>query len=128
MRTGAAANDNVFAISSGGMVHVMNPQTGTDQIPPVKLLPANAKVVGSILVDNVLYAATTDNCGGAANGVWAVDLASDAKTVTTWDAKGAAVAGTAAPTFGTDGTIYVATGAGGSPTSPTRSCRSRRRR
>ena len=48
------------------MVHVMNPQVGTDQIPPVKFLPPNANVVGSILVDNVLYAATTGNCGGAA--------------------------------------------------------------
>ena len=76
---GRGGGDNVFAISTGGMVHVMNPQIGTDQIPPVKFLPPNANVVGSMLVDNVLYAATTGNCGGAANGVWAVDLLSDAK-------------------------------------------------
>ena len=112
---GRGGNDNLFAISSGGMVHVMNPQVGTDQIPPVKFLNPNANVVGSVLVDNVLYAATTGNCGGNANGVWAVDLASDAKTVVSWDAKGAAVAGSTAPTFGTDGTIYVATGGGSSP-------------
>src|SRR3990170_1186461 len=77
MPGGRDAGNNVFAISSGGMVHLMNPQVGTDQIPPVKFLPANARVVGSILVDNVLYAATTGNCGGAANGVWAVDLVSE---------------------------------------------------
>jgi outer membrane protein assembly factor BamB len=112
---GRGGNDNVFAISTGGMVHVMNPQIGTDQIPPVKFLPANANVAGSILVDNVLYAATTGNCGGAANGVWAVDLLSDAKTVTTYDAKGAAIVGSAPPTFGTDGTLYISTGAGNSP-------------
>ena len=112
---GRGGGDNVFAISTGGMVHVMNPQIGTDQIPPVKFLPANANVVGSVLVDNVLYAATTGNCGGAANGVWAVDLVSEAKTVTTYDAKGAAVAGSAPPTFGTDGTVYISTGAGNSP-------------
>jgi outer membrane protein assembly factor BamB len=99
------------------MVHVMNPQIGTDQIPPVKFLPANAKIVGSILVDNVLYAATTGNCGGAANGVWAVDLVSDAKPVTTWDAEGAGIAGAVAPTFGTDSKIYVATTTGGSRSS-----------
>jgi putative pyrroloquinoline-quinone binding quinoprotein len=114
---GRGGGDNVFAISSGGMVHVMNPQIGTDQIPPVKFLPANAKVAGSILVDNVLYAATTGNCGGAANGVWAVDLISDAKPVTTWGSQGAAIAGAAAPTFGTDSTIYVVTGGGVSPVS-----------
>jgi outer membrane protein assembly factor BamB len=112
---GRGGGDNVFAISTGGMVHVMNPQVGTDQIPPVTFLPANANVVGSVLVDNVLYAATTGNCGGAANGVWAVDLVGDAKAVTTYDAKGAAVAGSAPPTFGTDGTLYIATGAGNSP-------------
>jgi hypothetical protein len=113
---GRGGGDNVFAISSGGMAHVLNPQVGTDQIPPVKFLPANARVVGSVLVDGVLYAATTGNCGGAANGVWAVDLVSDAKPVTTFDTKGASIAGATSPTFGTDGTIYVATGGGDSPT------------
>jgi PQQ-like domain len=124
---GRGGNDNVFAISSAGMIHVMNPQVGTDQIPPVKFLKPGANVVGSILVDNFLYAATTGNCGGNANGVYAVDLASEpgsvvsgdaketSKTVVSWDAKGAAIAGNTAPTFGTDGTIYVATGGGSSP-------------
>ena len=124
---GRGGNDNLFAISSGGMIHVMNPQVGTDQIPPVKFLKPNAKVVGSVLVDNFLYAATTANCGGNANGVYAVDLASEPGTVismsapatekpiVSWDAKGASIAGTTAPTFGTDGTIYVATGSGTSP-------------
>lgn len=98
------------------MAHVLNPQVGTDQIPPVKFLPANARVVGSVLVDGVLYAATTGNCGGAANGIWAVDLVSDAKPVTTFETQGAGIAGAIAPTFGTDGTVYVATGRGDSPT------------
>ena len=47
------------------------------------------EVTGSILVDTTLYATTTGNCAGVANGVWAVDFASDAKTVTSYDAKGA---------------------------------------
>ncbi len=109
---GRDAPFNVYAISSGGMVHVMNPQIGTDQIPPVKLLPPNANVAGSILVDTTLYAATTGNCSGAPNGVWSVDLASDAKTVQSYDTKGASVAGAAPPAFGTDGTLYIATGSG----------------
>ena len=112
---GRGGNDNLFVVGRDGLVHVMNPQVGTDQIPPVKFLPANANIVGSVLVDNVLYAATTGKCGGAANGVWAVDLASDAKTVISFDAKGAGIVGTTAPTFGTEGTIYIATGSGDSP-------------
>ena len=115
MPGGRDGGDNVFAISSGGMVHLMNPQVGTDQAPPVKLLPPNAKVVGSVLVGGVMYAATTGRCGGAANGVWAVDLVGPDKTVATFDTGGAGVAGTVAPTFGTDGTVYVATGSGDSP-------------
>lgn len=112
---GRDAPNNVFAISTGGMVHVMNPQIGTDQIPPVKLLPANANVAGSILVDTTLYAATTGNCSGVPNGVWSVDLAGEAsapKTVQSYDTKGATIAGTAPPAFGTDGTLYIATGSG----------------
>jgi putative pyrroloquinoline-quinone binding quinoprotein len=115
MPGGRDAPDNVFAISSGGMVHLMNPQVGTDQIPPVKFLPPNARVVGSILVDNVMYAATTGHCGGAANGVWAVDLVGPDKAVKTFDTRGAGVAGAVAPTFGTDGAMYIATGSGDSP-------------
>jgi outer membrane protein assembly factor BamB len=93
----------------------MNPQIGTDRIPPVKLLPPNANVAGSILVDTTLYAATTGNCSGVPNGVWSVDLAGEAsapKTVQSYDAKGATIAGTAPPAFGTDGTLYIATGSG----------------
>ncbi len=108
----SAGNNNVFAISSGGMVHVLNVQTGEDLIPAIKFLPAGARVVGSILAGTTLYAATTGNCGGAPNGVQALDLSSEAKTVTTWDAKGASIAGSVAPTIGTDGTVYVATGGG----------------
>ena len=112
---GRGGGDNVFAISTDGVVHVMNPQVGTDQIPPVKFFPAPANVAGSVLVETTLYAATTGNCPGVPNGVWAVDLASDAKTVASYDAKGAAIVGSAPPAFGTDGTIYVATGSGNSP-------------
>jgi hypothetical protein len=124
---GRDASANVFAISSGGLIHIMNPQVGTDQIPPVRFLKPNAKVVGSVLVDNFLYAATTGACGGIANGVYAVDLATEpgtvvsgsaketTKSIVSWDAKGASIVGNTAPTFGTDGTLYVATGSGTSP-------------
>lgn len=103
----------VYVVSSGGAVHTLNPQTGEDLAPPVKLLPPHAKVVGSVLVDNVFYAATADNCGGAANGVWAVDLASDAKTIANWQTVGASIAGSAGPAFGTDGTTFYVTTANG---------------
>jgi hypothetical protein len=106
---GFGGNNNIYAISSGGMLHALNPQTGEDLNPPIKFLAPGAKVIGSLSTGSTVYAATTDGCGGP-NGVYALDLS--AKTVTSWDAKGAAIAGTVAPTFGTDGTVYVATNGG----------------
>jgi outer membrane protein assembly factor BamB len=109
---GRGGNQNVFAISSDGMAHALNPQTGEDVTPPITFLPPNAKAVGAVLIDTILYAATADNCGGAPNGVWAVDLASNPKVPVYWESKGGGVAGTASPTFGTDGTVYAAIGDG----------------
>jgi outer membrane protein assembly factor BamB len=98
----------VYAISGDGMFHSMHLSNGADYEPAVKFLPPNANANGLIILDNVAYVVTEGNCGGAANGVWALDLIS--KQVTTWKAN---VAGIAGPAFGGDGTLYVATGSGG---------------
>ena len=104
----------VWVISSGGMVHALNPHVGTDLRPPVRIVPSGAKVLGSVLVDNVLYAATSDACGGAPNGVWTLDVsgASPSATAKSWNSGGPSIAGTAGPTLGLNGTVYVATGSG----------------
>ena len=98
----------IYALSSDGMLHSMHLSNGADYEPPVKFLPPNAKANGLIVIDNIAYVVTGGNCGGAPNGVWALDLAS--KQVTTWKAN---VAGIAGPAFGGDGTLYVATWSGG---------------
>ena len=110
-------NTNVYAISSGGMLHSLNPQTGDDLTPPIKFLPPNAKASGAVLIEPILYAATRDGCGSAPNGIYAIDLSSNAKRVNQWEAKGANVAGTAGPTFGTDGNLFVATDGGAAASS-----------
>lgn len=98
----------VYALSSDGMFHSMHLSNGDDYEPPVEFLPPNANANGLIVVDNVAYVVTEGDCGGVANGVWALDLIS--KQVTTWKAN---VSGIAGPAFGGDGTLYVATGSGG---------------
>ena len=100
----------LYAIASDGLAHVLNPQTGQDLFPPAKFLGPNAKVVGSVVIDNVLYAATADRCGNVPNGVWAVDFGSDARTVTSWLTNGGSIVGTAGPAVGTDGVVYAAIG------------------
>lgn len=98
----------VYALSSDGMLHSMHLSNGADFEPPVKFLPPNANANGLTVIDNVAYVVTKEGCGGVANGVWALDLAS--KQVATWKAN---VSGLAGPAFGGDGTLYVATGSGG---------------
>ena len=103
----------VYALSSDGMFHSVHLSNGADYEPPVKFLPPNANANGLIVIDNVAYVVTEGDCGGVANGVWALDLIS--KQVTSWKAN---VSGNAGPAFGGDGTIYIATGnSGASPNS-----------
>jgi outer membrane protein assembly factor BamB len=98
----------VYALSSDGMLHSMYVSNGADAEPPARFIPANAHALGLIVVDNVAYAATARGCGGVANGVWALDLAT--KQVSTWKSNGGGIAGSAGPAFGPEGILYVATG------------------
>jgi hypothetical protein len=99
-----------YALTSDGMLQAVYVSNGGDSEAPMKFLPANAKAQGLIVADNVAYVATSNGCGGAADGVWALDLAS--KQVTTWKSSASSPAGSAGPAFGPDGTLYVATAGG----------------
>ena len=61
-------------------------------------------------VGTTLYAATSGKCGGAPDGVWAIDLDSDAKPVVSWKTNGGGVVGAVA--FTPDGTLIAAIGPG----------------
>jgi outer membrane protein assembly factor BamB len=98
-----------YAVAGDGTVRALNVQDGSDLVPPVKFLQANANVSGLMLVDSILYAATANNCGGVANGLFALDLTSPDKTVTAWKSNGGGSAGTLGPAAGVDGTLYMAT-------------------
>ena len=108
---GRGGGNNVYAVSSTGMVHALNPQTGEDANPPAKFTGGAATIAGAIFIDNVVYGAAVETCGSVASGVYAVDLTDNKNTVSSWDAKGARVAGALGPAFGADGTVFVATGA-----------------
>jgi hypothetical protein len=107
-----------YALTSDGMLQTVYVSNGADAEAPSKFLPANANAQGLIVADNVAYAVTANGCGGAPNGVWALDLAS--KEVTTWksgagspaNSPANSPAGTAGPAFAPDGTLYVATAGG----------------
>ena len=105
---GGGPTENVYVLASDGFVRALNAHNGAERYPAVQFLPANAKASGLIMVDGVLYTATSDNCGAVPNGVYAVDLNSETTSTVSWRTGGPNVAGAAGPTVGTDGTIYAA--------------------
>ncbi len=102
----------VYAVSTDGMLRTLYISNGTNAKPPVRFLPANANASGLIFVDNVIYAATSGNCGGVPNGIWAMDTTAATPVAMHWSTNGGGIVGTVGPALGTDGTIYAATGDG----------------
>jgi outer membrane protein assembly factor BamB len=101
----------VFSVAADGLLRGIIPDTGDLAIAPARFLPANATATGLIWTDGFVYAATSNTCGGAPTAVYAMDYNAETKPVTRWESDGAAIAGVA---LGTDGTLYVSTGAGNS--------------
>jgi outer membrane protein assembly factor BamB len=101
----------VYAISSDGRLHRLNTSTGDDITQPISVLPANARIAGLNMIDNVIYAVTSQSCNGTQDAVWAIDLNGDSPKVASVDLDGG-VWGLGGPVAGSDGTIYVQTGAG----------------
>jgi hypothetical protein len=99
-----------YVVASNGMLHVLGLASGKDIQRPAPFLPANAKWSAPVAVGTTLYAATSGKCGGAPDGVWAIDLDSDAKPVVSWKTNGGAVVGAVAFTEG--GTLIAAIGPG----------------
>jgi outer membrane protein assembly factor BamB len=97
----------VYALTGDGLLRTMLVSNGYDHVPPIPFLPANANARGLIVVDGVAYVATSNGCGGVADGVWALDL--ETKNVTSWKSGSGSVAGVAGHAIAPDGTLYVAT-------------------
>jgi outer membrane protein assembly factor BamB len=95
----------VYASSSDGVLHVMGLQSGKDLQKPAEFMPANARWSDAIAVNTTLYTTTSGKCANAPNGVWAIDLESDAKPVVSWKSNEDLVGPLA---FTTDGTALVA--------------------
>ena len=98
----------VFSVAADGLLRGIIPDTGDLAIAPARFLPANATATGLIWTDGFVYAATSNTCGGAPTAVFAMDYNAETKPVTRWESDGAAIVGIA---LGTDGTLYVSTGA-----------------
>jgi outer membrane protein assembly factor BamB len=101
---GFGRNGLLLAVGSDGNVRPLYQSNGATFGEPIAFVPAGSSVGRLNLYDNVLYASTSDNCGGP-NAVYALDLASD-KPVVKFET-GSAGIGTAGPAIGSDGTVYA---------------------
>ncbi len=95
-------------ISTDGQLHSMYVSNGEEPKPPMPFLPAGAHALGLMVIDEVAYAATANGCGGAANGLWALDIAS--QQTGQWTTSSEIVGD--GPAFGPDATVYATTKAG----------------
>jgi outer membrane protein assembly factor BamB len=100
---------SVYAISSDGRLHRLNVSTGDDVIQPVGVLPANARVQSLTIDRNVIYTVTGQDCNGAPNAVWAIDLTADPPKAASFPLKNSDAWALGGPTIGMDGTVYVQT-------------------
>jgi outer membrane protein assembly factor BamB len=101
-----------YAVAADGQLHVVGLQSGKDLQKPAPFLPPNSQWSNTVAVGTMLYAATSGNCAGAPNGVYAIDLdAPDNKTVVSYRTNGGSVVGAVA--FSSDGnTLLAAIGPG----------------
>jgi len=99
-----------YVVTSDGMLHVLGLASGKDLQQPARFLPANAMWSAPIGVETRLYAATSGECAGAPNAVWAIDLDSETKPVVSWKTNGGPVIGAVA--FTSNGTLIASIGAG----------------
>jgi hypothetical protein len=100
-------------IASDGVLHILGLPSGKDIQKPAPFLPANANWSDTVAVNTTLYTGTSNRCGDAANGIWAIDLADENKPVSSWKTNGGGIVGSVA--VGIDGSLVAAIGPG--PTS-----------
>jgi len=115
---GFGGPSGIYAVTSDGVLHTLGVASGKETAKPVQFLPEGSYASALVVVNDVAYAATTAPCGGAANAVWALDIAtpssenaSPAQPVS-WKTEGGPIVGESGPALGEDGTLYVAIGNG----------------
>jgi outer membrane protein assembly factor BamB len=105
---GFGAARPIFALASDGKLHVLNTSTGDDQAPAMNFLPASAKASSLTISDGAIYTTTSGGCGGAPDGVWAIDLSAPEPKVASYNLDGGP-SGLGGLAIGADGTVYVQT-------------------
>ncbi len=105
----------IYVLTADGMLHEQVMNTGADFAPPVRLLPAaNSSPYGMNILGKEVYAATGRGCGGVANGIWSLDMASPDYHVTSLSTPGSRPLALTGPVLSPDGIAFFVTGNGAS--------------
>ncbi len=112
--TQAPTGPTVNVISIDGKLHALNLVNGEDRFPPQQFVPAYSKNWSLNSSGTFIYTTTSQGCGHAKSGVWAMDVSSPDKPVVSFqsDAFGGGIWGRGGASIASNGTIYAETGDG----------------
>jgi hypothetical protein len=99
-----------YVVSADGLFRRLGLASGKDVQRPARFVPAGAKFSDLIAVGDMAYTSTSGSCGGAPNGIWAINISGDPDSVVSWRTNGGDPIGSVA--FSTAGTLYAAVGPG----------------
>lgn len=98
---------NFATVASDGTLHILNANNGAERIPAIRFVPPNARLSALNIANNIVYAATLDNCGGAPNAIHALDLSAETPAPVMFQTNGASAAGAAGTAIAADGTVFA---------------------
>ncbi len=98
---------NFAVVSTDGSLHVLNSSSGVDRATPMPFAPSNAKLSALNTLNNIVYGASVDNCGGNPNALYVRDLNEATPRLFTFETEGGSAAGTGGTAIATDGTVYA---------------------
>lgn len=105
----------IYVLTADGMLHEQVMNTGADFAPPVRFLPAaNSSPYGMNIFGKEVYSATGRGCGGVANGIWSIDMASPDYHVTNLSTPRSRPLALTGPVLSADGNAFFVTGGGAS--------------
>ena len=67
----------LYFVAADGKLQQVSTSDGIDKFPPLDFLPAGVRPDGLLMTDNTVYAVSSNDCGGAPNALWALDLTKD---------------------------------------------------
>jgi outer membrane protein assembly factor BamB len=104
----------IYVLTADGMLHEQVMNTGADFAPPVRFLPSASSPYGMNILGKEVYSATGRGCGGVANGIWSLDMASPDYHVTSLSTASLRPLALSGPVLSPDGTAFFVTGNGAS--------------